>query len=128
MNLMQHFAEHMEFCGLGVLSTAEQEGNIFWGFMPDHPDFSICVYSSDTGVPGSESGARLQVLVRAKTTKQSYEKSQEIAETLLDFDGFLHGDGPQVEIETINASQGLGQDDKRREMFVSNYRVRYCNY
>ncbi len=128
MNLIKHFAEHLEFCGLGVVSTRETDGNIFWGLMPDQPDYAICVFSADTGTPGSNLGARLQVMVRGTTTKQAYECSQEIVDALDDFDGFLHGDGPQVKIQVMNASEGRGADAKTRELYSSNFRVLYCDY
>ena len=128
MNLIKHIAEHLEFCGQGTVSTTEKAGDIFWGYMPDQPDHAVCVFSTDSGTPGSPTGARIEITVRAKSTKQAYEHSQAIADELDSFDGFLHGDGPDVKIEAMNTSQGLGADSKFRELYVSNFRVLYCDY
>lgn len=128
MNLIEHVAEHLEFLGFGELPTTESDGSVFWGTMPETPDKAICIYSNDSATPGSASGARIQIMVRARETRTSYETSQAIADELDDFDGFLHGDGPHVYIEAMNVSQGLGTDAKRREMYASNFRVFYCDY
>lgn len=128
MNLLEQFARHLEFLGFGTLSDAETEGDIFWAWMPDSPDNAIAVFSSDSAYAGSPEGARIQVLVRNKTAKGAYELSQEIAEELAEFDGYLAGDGAHVNVEVINASAGLGDDGKKRELYSSNFRVYYCDY
>lgn len=110
------------------MSDAQSDGNIFWGMMPDAPDNCICVNSTDSGYGGSDSGARVQVIVRGKTTKYAYETSQAIAEELVDFDGYLGGDGAHASIEVLNASCGLGADSKKRELYSSNFLVHYCNF
>lgn len=128
MNLIEQFARHIEFCGLGQVSDKETDGNIFWGLMPDQPDNAIGVFSTDSGYGGSEDGARVQVIVRATTTKAAYEISQNIVEELAEFDGYLAGDGARARIEVVNASAGLGVDEKRRDMYSSNFLVHYCNF
>lgn len=128
MNLIEQFAIHLEFLGFGMVSTEESEGNIFWGLMPDRPDECICVFSTDSGVGGSYHPARIQVIVRGKSTKAAYELSQAIAEALDEYDGYLMGDGARASIGILNASVGLGTDNKKREMYSSNYLVHYCNY
>lgn len=128
MNLIEQFARHIEFCGFGQVSDREVEGNIFWGTMPDQPDNAVCVFSTDSGYGGYDDGARVQVIVRAKTTKAAYELSQSIVEELAEFDGYLAGDGARARIDVINASAGLGVDDKRRDMYSSNFLVHYCNF
>lgn len=126
MNLLEQFARHIEYLGLGAVSDSEVAGDIFWGLMPDQPDACVCVFSSDAGYGGSYDGARLQVTTRAKTTKAASERSQAITEALVDFDGFLAGDGAQVSISVINSCCGIGTDAKKRELYVSNYLVYYC--
>ncbi len=128
MNLLEQFARHIEFCGFGTVADKETNGNIFWGLMPDTPDTAICVFSTDSGYGGSENGARIQVVVRAKTTKEAYELSQAIANELAEFDGYLAGDGADAHIRVLNASAGLGADGKKRELYSSNYLVHYCNF
>lgn len=128
MNLIELFARHIEFCGFGTVADRETDGNIFWGLMPDEPDTAICVFSTDSGYGGSEDGARIQVMVRAKTTREAYELSQAIAEELSEFDGYLAGDGANAHIRVLNASAGLGADTKKRELYSSNYLVHYCNF
>ena len=128
MNLIEQFARHIEFLGFGAVSDLETDGNIFWGTMPDQPDDCICVYSSDSAFGGSDNGARIQVVVRGKNTKTAYELSQRIAEELVDYDGYLAGDGARASINPINTSIGLGADGKKRELYSSNYLVYYCNY
>lgn len=127
INILEWIARHLEFAGMGEMPSADREGNIHWGHMPDSPDDCICVLSTDSSLPGEENGARIQIIVRAKTTRRAYELSQEVAEELDDFDGFLSGDGPHAMIETLNASAGLGADTKRRELYSSNFLVRYCD-
>ena len=68
------------------------------------------------------------MIVRGRNTKAAYERSQAIVEDLAEFEGYLAGDGARVSIEVINASAGIGSDNKKREMFSSNFRVRYCDY
>lgn len=126
MNLLEQFARHIEFLGFGKMADSETDGDIFWGWMPDKPDQCVTVYSSDSSYAGSDTGARIQVMVRAKTVRAGYELSQAIAEALVDFDGYLGGDGAHVFISVENASTGLGPDNKKRELFSSNFRVYYC--
>jgi len=128
MNLLEQFARHLEFLGFGTLSTNEAAGDIFWGWMPDAPDNCITVYSSDSAYAGAPDGARLQVMVRNRTAKGAYELSQAIAEELAETTGYLAGDGAHVNIEVVNASAGLGPDNKKRELYSSNFRVYYCDY
>ncbi len=127
-NLLDQIARHLEFLGFGTVSDTDQEGDIFWGKMPDAPDACVCVFSTDSQYCGSDSGARIQLYVRAKSSKAAYERSQSIAEELIEFDGYLAGDGAHVFITPINVSAGLGRDEKNREVYSSNFVVRYCNY
>ena len=126
MNLLEQIARHLEFLGLGTVSDAHTEGDIFWGWMPDKPDNCIAVYSTDSAYAGSPNGARIQIMTRAKTAKAAYERSQAIAEALVDFEGYLAGDGARASIDVINASAGLGGDTMKRELYASNFRVFYC--
>ncbi len=128
LNILEEIARHIEFAGLGAMPSADCDGNIYWGHMPDSPDDCICVLSTDSSLPGSENGARIQVIVRAKTTRRAYELSQDVAYELDDFNGFLAGDGARATIEALNTSTGLGADEKRRELYSSNFLVRYCDY
>ena len=127
-NLIEQIAKHIEFIGHGTIADADNDGNIFWGKMPDTPDTAICVFSTDSQYGGSETGARIQVMVRAKTSRIAYELSNAIADDLIEFDGFLAGDGAHVFITAQNVSEGLGADAMQRELYVSNYHVKYCNY
>lgn len=127
MNLLEELAAHLEYCGFGTAASAEADGDIHWGRMPDSPDDCICVFSTDSGVGGMDSTARLQIMNRARSTKTAYETSYAIAQELEDFNGFLHGDGRLVDIEIINAATGLGPDTKKREVYVTNIAVKYCN-
>lgn len=126
MNLLEEFADHLEFLGLGTVARGTEPGNIYWGRMPDQPDDCICVFSSDSGTPGQDHPARIQIITRSRTTRTAYELSQAIAEEIDDETGYLHGDGAYVRINAINTSQGIGTDAKQREMYTSNYYVRYC--
>lgn len=127
MNLLEELAAHLEYCGFGTAASAEADGDIHWGRMPDSPDDCICVFSTDSGVGGMDSTARIQIMNRARSTKTAYETSYAIAQELEDFNGFLHGDGRLVDIEIINAATGLGPDTKKREVYVTNIAVKYCN-
>lgn len=127
MNLIEQIAHHLEMCGFGTVATPEQDGTIHWGRMPDAPDDCVCVFSTDSAVPGSESGARIQIINRAKSPRTAYETSANIAEELDDFHGFLAGDGDMASITVENAATGLGGDTKKRELYVTNIRVYYCN-
>ena len=128
MNLLEQFARHIEFLGYGTVSDNEHAGDIFWGWTPDSPTDCITVFSSDSAYAGAPNGARIQMIVRGRNTKAAYERSQAIVEDLAEFEGYLAGDGARVSIEVINASAGIGSDNKKREMFSSNFRVRYCDY
>lgn len=127
MNLLEELAAHLEYCGFGTAASAEADGDIHWGRMPDSPDDCVCVFSTDSGVGGMDSTARIQIMNRAKSTKTAYETSYAIAQELEDFNGFLHGDGRLVDIEVVNAATGLGPDTKKREVYVTNIAVKYCN-
>ncbi len=126
MNLLEDIVLHLADEGLGIIPDAEQDGNLFYGHMPDKPDLCICVFCTDSGKPGSSTGARIQIVTRAKDTRTAFELSESIRDALDEFSGFLHGDGPQVSIEVINASAGLGPDESKREIYSSNYVFRYC--
>ena len=128
MNLLEQFARHIEFMGFGTVADAQTEGNIFWGVAPDAPDPMITVYSTDSGYAGSPDGARIQMIVRGKSAKAAYELSQAIVEALAEYEGYLGGDGARAYIGVMNASQGIGSDDRKREMYSSNFRVIYCDY
>ena len=126
MSIIEEVANHLEFLGFGTVSTAQVDGDIFFGVMPDKPDTCICVFSTDSGYHGSPNGARIQIATRAMNDSDAYDVSQEIIEELVDFIGFLAGDGSYVRIEVVNASQGLGADSVRRYMYSSNIVVYYC--
>lgn len=130
MNLIEQIADHMEFCGLGVCATLEHEGDLYWGQMPESPDAAVCVFSTDTAYPGSTSGARIQIMCRGAVgdARTPYERACAITDELGDFLGFLSGDGPYARIEVTNSAQGVGLDTRGRHIYVSNYRVYYCDY
>ena len=128
MNLLEQVADHLEFCGFGTVADATTNGDIFWGHMPDKPDECVCVFSTDSSFAGSRNGARVQIVTRGKSAKAAYELSQSIAEELAEYEGYLAGDGAGVRIEVENASQGLGADGVRRELYSTNIRVHYCDY
>ena len=127
MYVIEELAEHLEWCGFGTLATAEKDGDIHWGRMPDSPDDCIAVFSTDSGTGGPNVTARAQIMVRAKQAKRAYELSYDIAQELEDFNGYLYGSGPGAVIEVINAATGLGPDTKMREIYVTNVAIRYCN-
>lgn len=127
MNLLEELARHLEFCGFGTVADENTDGDIHWARMPDSPDDCICVYSTDSGVGGADSPARIQIMNRARETKTAYELSYKIAQELDRFKGFLNGDGRDVNIEVINSAAGLGPDGKKREIYVTNIVVKYCN-
>lgn len=127
MNLIEQVARHLEFCGFGATADEITDGNIYWGHMPDKPDECVCVFSTDSGYAGKTGGARVQIVTRGKSAKATYELSQAIAEELAEYVGFLAGDGAGVRIEVENASQGLGADGVRRELYSTNIRVYYCD-
>ena len=126
MNLIEQIAQHLEFCGCGLVSDEDTDGDLFWGHMPDAPNECVCVFSSDSSYPGADSGARVQIITRGNSAKSAYERSQAIAEELAEFTGFLAGDGAHVRIDVENASAGLGADSARRELYSTNIRVHYC--
>ena len=127
MNLLEEMARHLEFCGFGTVADDTTDGDIHWARMPDSPDDCICIYSSDSGVGGMDSKARIQIMNRSANTRTAYEVSYAIAQALNDFEGFLYGDGRYVNIEVINSASGLGPDTKKREVYVTNIAVKYCN-
>lgn len=126
MNLLEELTKHLEWCGLGTMPTEEEDGDLYWGRMPDTPDNCTTVFSTDSGTGGPNSTARFQIMVRSKQTRYAYERAYDIGQALEDFNGFLHGDGPHVAAEVINAACGLGADTKKREIYVTNVMVRYC--
>lgn len=126
MNLLEQIAAHLELCGFGTVATAQQDGNIHWGRMPDQPDDCICVYSTDSAYPGAENGARIQIINRAKQPRKAYEVAYQIACELDGFNGFLGGDGSMANIEIMSSAVGVGADTKKRELYSTNIRVRYC--
>lgn len=128
MNLMEQLARHLEFLGFGVYASEQEAGDIFYGQMPDAPDSAVCVFSQDSAMPGSASGARMQVFTRGAVgdAKGPYEAACAIAEALEGFMGFLMGDGVYVRIEAVSVAQGMGLDESGRHIYSSNYRVFYC--
>lgn len=129
MNLMEWIVDHLESVGLGTAATQEHDGDIFWGHMPDAPDCAVCVFPTDAAYPGSASGARIQIMCRGAVgdAKTPYERACAITGELEGFLGFLGGHGPYARVEVVNSAQGLGLDTRGRHIFVSNYRVFYCD-
>ncbi|MBQ9198370.1 MAG: hypothetical protein IJ157_14200 [Clostridia bacterium] len=121
MNLLREMAEHIEFCGFGRMDR-----DIFWGRMPDSPDACVCLFSSDSALPGEESGARLRLVNRAASPGEAYERACGLAAALDGFDGFLAGDGRMARIDVTAAASGMGADGKKRELYRTELRVRYC--
>ena len=128
MNLLEEIAYHLEYEGFGEVSTTERVGKIFWGLMPDSPDYCICVFSTDSAYPGSSNAGRFQIVVRAKSVTLAYETACEITDALAEFNDFLHGDGAKAIIEVVNSATSLGEDEKKRQLYSSNYTIRYCDY
>lgn len=126
MSLIEEMAKHLEFLGFGTVASENLDGDIFFGVMPDKPDECICVFSSDSGYHGRQSGARLQIVTRALIDSDAYEISQSIVEEIAEFIGFLAGDGSYVRIDIVNASAGLGADNVRRYMYSTNIVIYYC--
>ena len=121
MNLIEAIAHHLETVGLG-----EVDRDLFWGRMPDQPDDCACVFCTDSGRPGDDKPARIQIITRSRSTRRAFERSEAIAEALDDEHCYLCWDDRWAEIESINTSAGLGADDKTRELYASNYYVHYC--
>ncbi|MBR1710597.1 MAG: hypothetical protein IJ719_17530 [Clostridia bacterium] len=134
MNLLEHIADHLDFEGLGILNTDEQEGDIFWGILPEdlpaNAERSISVMSTDSSYGGSPSGARIQIFTRGGIgdVRTSYELACEITRVLEGFNGYLHGDGPHVRVEVLSSAQGSGLDTSGRHYYVSNYKFYYCDF
>lgn len=128
MNLIEHIADHLDFEGIGTLATLHEEGNLYWGEMPDMPDLAVSVNSTDSSYGGSEEGARIQIICRGAVgdVRAPYELSCRITDVLEGFNGYLHGDGPQVIIKTLQTALGVGKDTRGRHLYTSNYRVWYC--
>ena len=84
VNLIEQMANHLEFLGLGLCATEEQDGNIFWGHLPDSPDCAICIFSTDTGFSGRKDGARIQIYTRGGVgdAQWPYETACRITEEL----------------------------------------------
>lgn len=127
MNLLEEIAYHLEFERLGKVPNETEDGNIYYGKLPDDPSNAIAIMSSDSSFAGSEQGARIQILVRGESFKKAYNKSVEIVEAINYFSGFLHGDGMNASIFVENGPSGLGTDGKKRELYSINIRVYYCN-
>ena len=129
MNLIEMIAKHLEFCEIGVYASQEEPGDIFFGHMPDEPDNAVCVFSSNSGVAGSDAAARVQIMTRGPVgdVRTPYERACAITGELDGFSGYLCGDGPYARFDTVNSAQGMGMDDRGRELYTSNYTVAYCD-
>lgn len=129
MNLIEEVARHLEFAGIGYMATAEEDGDIFFGHMPDEPDEAVCVFSSDSARPGDEDGARIQVMTRGVVgdARTPYERALKVTEALDGFTGFLAGDGPMADVEVVMSARGVGRDTSGRELYASTYAVTYCD-
>ena len=112
---------HLEFCGLGKVDE-----DIFWGRMPDSPDRCLCLFSADSGLPGREEGDLIRVVNRAASPNEAYETACGVIRELDGFDGFLAGGGTLARIEAAAGAAGMGADAKKRELYRTDFRVRYC--
>ena len=130
MNILESVCDHLDFLGLGIMNTDEAEGNLFWGILPDSPDRALAVMSTDSAYGGSAAGARIQIFTRGPVgeIRVPYEWAVDVCHALEGFHGFLHGDGPYVRIEPVSIAQGAGADTSGRYLYVSNYRIFYCDY
>ena len=116
--MLEQIARHLAFCGLGTVDE-----DIFWGRMPDE---CLCVYSSDSGVPGKDEGSRVQIVNRSRTPGAGYDMACRVAEALDGMRGFLAGDGAMAQMRVTSAAVGLGADAKKREMYAANVTVYSC--
>ena len=128
MKILEQMAYHLEFLGFGRVPNQEQDGDIFWGTMPDSPDSAIGVFATDASYPGSKTGGRFQIICRAQTDRDAFETCCEIVSALDDYNGFLAGGYSKAIIWIINGAKGMGMDDKKRKIYGCNVRVQYCEY
>ena len=134
MNLIEHLADHLDYEGFGKLATLEEDGNIFWGELPETRNAAgvdICVMSTDSAYGGKPGGARIQIHVRGPEgdERTPYEMACAITDCLQGFEGYLHGDGPYAIVtEVLSSAQGAGTDQNGRRYYVSNYRIAYCDF
>ena len=124
--ILEDMTRHLAFLGLGTIPDMINDGDLFYGLMPEKPDQAVCLMASDAAMPGAQEGARLQLIVRALTVREATQRMQWILDRLDGFDGFLAGDGPKALIRVESGAHGLGVDDKRRPLYSANLRVWYC--
>jgi len=126
VNLLEEMARQLALSGFGRAADGEQDGNIYWGHMPDRPDTCVCVYAEDNALPGSAAGARVRVVCRSASLREAYGTAAAIGDKLDGFRGFLGGDGADAAVDAGTTAVSLGADEKKRELYATDLRVRYC--
>lgn len=128
MHLIAQLARQLAESGHGTWPEAGRQGDVFYGMMPPKPDACLCVYAVDASVPGSENGARVQIVLRGPpgVTDPPLTLGMAVAEELDGWKGFLCGDGHYVKIAVENGPADIGPDENSRQMYSVNLRVRYC--
>ena len=124
--ILEDMTKHLAFLGLGTIADEHQDGDLFYGLMPESPDAAVCFMASDAAMPGASQGARLQLIIRDMTVRTAVRRIQKILDALDGFDGYLAGSGPRAIIQVESGAHGLGVDDRRRPMYSANLRVWYC--
>ena len=124
--ILEEDTRHLASLGLGRIPDEIAEGDLYYARRPETPDEAGGILPTDASMPGSGQGARLQLIVRARTVRDATLRMQGMLDALDGFEGFLSGSGSYARIRVDNGVHGLGTDDRRRVLYSANLRVWYC--
>ena len=124
MNILEECTAHLAALGFGTVSSREEDGNIFYGRLPERDGLTVCVMAADAGAPGRD--ARLEIVVRAASDREAFEVCDRIARAMDGFEGYLMGWGSRASVRLLNGAHGLGADARQRALYACNLTVRFC--
>ncbi len=105
------------------------DGAVFYGYMPEKPVKAVCVYASDLRASGDEDGTQVQVGIRSDMDGAwALEKATQIINLLDEArDLIFVKDGSYINrVETINGFEYTGLDSNNTQFYTANFRVYWC--
>lgn len=107
----------------------DEDGSVFFGYMPAEPVRAICVYAEDLRPEGDTYGTRVQIVIRSDTDGLWPLETGLSIMRLLDGqrDTMLQPDGAYI--NRIDMEQGFefgGISDNNTQLYAANFAIYYC--
>ena len=107
----------------------EDDGAVFFGYLPERPVKAVCVYTEDLRAGGDAAGTRIQVAVRSDL--DGAWPLCVAAEIMQALDGgrdvmLVPGGGCALRIEAEQGFEFSGMEGGAAQLYTARFRVYYC--